>query len=232
MSRMNGGCLICGRSARRAELAHPTGLCADCRARIPWITAPQCRYCGRAIPCADCLRRPRRHVLMNRAAVQYTAEMKAWLARYKYRGDERLAPLFGWMLEHAYALLAEALQPLGIVPHAVAYVPLSPVRLKARSFNQAEQMALLLGRRLRLPVLPLLRRTGHTGKQSFKSRAERLHNPVGAITAAPEAAFLLKPGMRLLLVDDVYTTGATMHECARVLRACRPVDVFGLTWAR
>jgi ComF family protein len=230
--KMNRGCLICGQAAGRAPSLPPHELCADCRARIPWITAPQCVHCGRAAPCPDCAGRPRRDVLLNRAAVRYTAEMKAWLARYKYRGDERLAPLFGWMLEHAYALLDAELTPRGIAPHAIAYVPLSAVRQRDRGFNQAEQMALRLGRRLQLPVLPLLHRTHHTGKQSFKSRAERIRSLEGAISAAPQAAALLKPGMCLLLVDDVYTTGATMHQCAKVLRACRPVNVFGLTWAR
>ncbi|MNJ44730.1 DNA utilization protein GntX [compost metagenome] len=144
---------------------------------------------------------------------------------------------------------------------AVTYVPLSEERWRERGFNQAEVLAkgaVLAGKRLggRLPVVGLLRRSRHTDKQSFKSRHERLHNMQGVFQALPEAAEQLAQAIsptqtyfrlhspshrrntiRLLLVDDVYTTGSTVNACAAVLQhICRqlgmPGEIYSLTWAR
>ncbi|WP_019635612.1 ComF family protein [Paenibacillus fonticola] len=144
---------------------------------------------------------------------------------------------------------------------AVTYVPLSEERWRERGFNQAEVLAkgaVLAGKRLggRLPVVGLLRRSRHTDKQSFKSRHERLHNMQGVFQALPEAveqlAQAISPAqtyfrrhspshrrntIRLLLVDDVYTTGSTLNACAAVLQhICRqlgmPGEIYSLTWAR
>lgn len=236
-------CIICGGATNHHQQKNTnqpnlpvatavSGLCTRCSAKIPWITDPRCRWCGRAVPCGDCLRRRKRYLMLNRAAVEYTRDMKEWLARYKYRGDERLAPLFGWMLEHAYHMLRQELMRRDICIHGITYVPLSPLRLRDRGFNQAEQLARYLGSRFRLPVVSMLERTVHTGKQSFKTRAERIGDMVHAFAVRTQAAAVVKPGMCLIIVDDVYTTGSTLHQCAKALRDTCRINCFGLTWAR
>lgn len=225
-------------------------LCAGCRGRIPWITAVRCAACGRGEPCEDCGRRERPVLLANRAAVRYTPFMKELLARYKYRGAERLLPLFERMAGYAFLQL----QPLwgdcrrngaaGVpAPRVVlTYVPLSERRLEERGFNQSEAMAAGIGRQFRLPVVPTLQRTRHTEKMSYKSRRERLNsldNAFAVRRAGMEQLARLSSSIsapvNVVIVDDVYTTGSTMHRCAEIINAWHPpgaVRLFGLTWAR
>lgn len=97
-------------------------------------------------------------------------------------------------------------------------------------------MAKVLGKNLELPVVPLLVRSRHTDKQSQKTRSGRLEDVQGLFELDERVCSLMpasfRSGFDLYLVDDVYTTGSTMNECAKVLRAGLPARVFGLTWAR
>lgn len=211
------------------------GLCADCYAAIPWITRLACRVCGRASPCPDCRRTAARHFVCSRSAVQYTPLMKDWLRMYKFRGHEKMAPLFGHMLMHGYRLLAAEMRGRRMIPDAVTFVPVSAERIQERGFNQAEQLARCLGRTAGLSVLPLLMRVRHGGRQSTKSRRDRLKDLSGAFAKLPGADAFFPAQRRpqaIILVDDVYTTGSTLNECARVLREEWGAAVFGLTWAR
>lgn len=121
-------------------------------------------------------------------------------------------------------------------------VPLSDRRLEERGFNQAERLALRLSQWYRIPYAPLLLRVRHTEKQSLQNRQGRLANMKGMFDVVRNAGSLL-PGAgqagaacRIWLVDDIYTTGSTLNECARVLREklgpAFPLQIYGLTWAR
>ncbi|AQT85080.1 DNA transport apparatus-associated-like protein [Paenibacillus larvae subsp. larvae] len=216
------------------------GLCQICYTGIPWIREVICPICGRYEECGDCLRREETCFIRNRSAVRYDESMKELLARYKYRGDEQLSSLFGEMLLFAYFLHQEENRNLAASkaspPRVLTYVPLSGQRLLERGFNQAEQMAKALGKNLELPVVPLLVRSRHTDKQSQKTRSGRLEDVQGLFELDERVCSLMpasfRSGFDLYLVDDVYTTGSTMNECAKVLRAGLPARVFGLTWAR
>jgi predicted amidophosphoribosyltransferase len=109
-------------------------------------------------------------------------------------------------------------------------VPLHPLRLRERGYNQAERIALPLAKRLRLPMMPLLLvRTRSRPEQLLLSRAERWSSVKGAYAATPGAR---AEKLRLLLVDDVFTTGATLDACARALFAAGAASVYALTVAR
>lgn len=236
LSPMKEECLLCKQqtSLRKGEL----GLCHACYARIPWIRQVLCPFCGRGEYCPDCRRKPHTHFSKSRSAVRYDDTMKELLARYKYRGDERLKAVLGHMLVHAYYLLQ--LEQAAEMSHGnmfITYVPVSERRMAERGFNQAEQMALELGRRVNLPVIRLLNRAKHTDKQSFKNRGQRLEDleHVFEMDASGERA--LGPSgepITIYIVDDVYTTGSTMNQCAMVLKEQMsiPVEIYGLTWAR
>jgi ComF family protein len=163
--------------------------------------------------------------------------MKELLARYKYRSDERLQQLMGRMLVHAYRLYPKT-GGAGSPFDYISYVPVSSERYEERGFNQAEQMALVVAGQVNLPVVSLLARTRHTDKQSFKSRKERADNLQGAFAVIPGRAAKLQAhakrrDLRILLVDDVYTTGSTLNQCALELRRELPAaQVYGLCWAR
>lgn len=252
-------CLICGRDVDSPQrypavlppVRHPEAqailrsVCRSCSDMIPWIAMPVCRICGRPEVCPDCPRRERRHAAFCRSAVRYDDKMRDLLARYKYRGSEKLAPLMAAMLAFAYERIAR--ETAGCRLHAITAVPLARERLEERSFNQAEQMARRIAEWYGVPYIPLLQRARHTEKQSLKNRRSRLQDMKGNFTLAnPKQLQALKSQhplpLRILLADDIYTTGSTMNECAAALRnngsisdnapVSAPPTIYGLLWAR
>ncbi|SDO61805.1 comF family protein [Paenibacillus sp. yr247] len=231
-------CLLCKQNS--VLQVNELGLCHSCYTRIPWIRQALCPTCGRGETCSDCQRRQHSYFLRSRSAVRYDETMKGLLARYKYRGDERLKGVLGQMLVHSYRLLQMDRDTLHAksdsVQELITFVPVSERRMLERGFNQAEQMAVELGKRLGLPVVRLLTRSKHTDKQSFKKRSERLDDLEHVfelneaihdeMVGCPASSFVI------YIVDDVYTTGSTMNQCAKVLRAYFSAEIFGLTWAR
>ncbi len=111
----------------------------------------------------------------------------------------------------------------GIVP-----VPLHARRLAERGFNQAEQIAKIIASEVGVPLMPLLKRSVYTDQQAKKSKGERLSNVTGVFSVSGE----ITVGSTYLLVDDIYTSGATMQQCARVLKDAGAGPVHGLTLAR
>ncbi|WP_426455250.1 ComF family protein [Paenibacillus sp. S-38] len=163
--------------------------------------------------------------------------MKEWLALYKYRGKESMREVVGPMLMHAYQLHRK----VEAAPAAefLSYVPLSRERFGERGFNQAEQLARELGLRTGVPVIPLLERIRHTGKMSLKSRSDRLQDLRGVFRAESQGSEWIRKAcgrgpVRVYLIDDVYTTGSTLNECARTLiePVGTPMEVCGISWAR
>jgi len=226
-------CLYCGELGSGGT--ERFGLCRSCYSHLPWIADIQCETCGRSETCPDCLRRPDRQFVASRSAVHYNAPMKELLARYKYRGDEKLAGVMGGMLGYAYQqILRMHPLPKGM-QQFLTFVPLSEQRLSERGFNQAEQLAVEAGIRTGLPVIDLLQRLRHTDKQSFKSRHARLRDLEQVFSTKPIATpeLFLHGTFRLYIVDDVYTTGSTLQQCASTLRERYPqAQIFGLMWAR
>lgn len=229
-------CPVCRAAANAAS--NPFGLCAACFAKVPWITEIICETCGRYEACPDCRRRSEPAFRQNRSAVRYNAVMKEWLALFKYRGDERLLNLFADMLLLAYRKHGEHAELPKHGFDLLTYVPLSEQRLLERGFNQAEQLALRLGHKTKVPVMPLLTRLRHTPKQSFQKRAERLGNLEGAFDINGEHVGKLAPMLRernqlhIAIVDDVYTTGTTLQHCSAILARHVPATFYGITWAR
>lgn len=230
-------CCSCGQSRQYAGW-NPLRVCDSCFQAIPWIREVECPVCGRGEACPDCLRLGPRALVMNRSAVRYDDAMRELLAAYKYRGNERLRVLLGRMLVHAYGLymLDPAIKKRGF--DCITFVPVSQERAAERGFNQAEQMAIILGEQVGLPVVSLLARQRHTGKQSKMSREERMANMRGAFAVIPGRAAKLQRAarrrkLRILIVDDVYTTGSTLTQCAEALCESLPqARVCGLCWAR
>jgi ComF family protein len=201
---------------RCAVCAAPRGdLCEGCRAGLVLIRPPLCARCGAptAWPvarCAECSGR-RLAFASARAAVEHEpALLRAW----KERGLRRLAAV-------AAELVAEQLpRPEGVlVP-----VPPDPERLLRRGSDTAGALARELARRWELPLAAPLRRT-HGRRQRGLSRSDRRRNVAGAFSAsaAPD---------RVVLIDDVYTSGATVHAAATALRRAGAREVHVVTFAR
>ncbi|MEW6325889.1 MAG: ComF family protein, partial [Nitrospirota bacterium] len=206
--------------------------CADCWAHMVRLAEPWCSRCGLPFPsavaraqspghqCANCRARSPDFDLA-RAAVAYEGVAAAALRLFKYQRRRALA-----------RPLAELIDPLpgelGRVD-AVLPVPLHVERLREREFNQALALAQALSRRTGWPVWwDLLERTRATPAQVGLDAVERRRNVKGAFAARDPARL---EGKRVVLVDDVLTTGSTLNECARTLKRAGAVSVAVLTIA-
>ncbi|WEK53908.1 MAG: ComF family protein [Candidatus Cohnella colombiensis] len=207
-------------------------LCKSCLSQIPWIAKPICNICGRHERCEDCVRRATRYVELCRCAVKYDDRMREWLALYKYRGQERLEALLAAMLAFAFERLCASVCQRPVYFQAITCVPLASERLRERGFNQAERMAIHLSHWYGIPYRPMLYRQRHTEKQSLKSRRSRVEDMSGLFSPIQKVNNL----ERIILLDDIYTTGSTMNECARVLSegdgGRKNTQIYGISWAR
>ncbi len=219
-------CALCERGAAK------TAFCAGCEAEFEKrrITGPACVSCGAPFPsneapahrCSSCVRsEPPFNVAWS--AYRYDSIILDAVHGLKYRGRTTLAKGLGDLL----ARVITARLPGGL--DLIAPVPLHPKRLKERGFNQS----LLIARRIsKLLETPLdcfnLARAVETEPQVNLKANERKKNVRGAFAIENPAVF---KGARVLLVDDVYTTGATIRECSKALKKAG-AEVFAATLAR
>lgn len=220
-------CLDCGTLVDAAGV-----LCAACWEEITFAGPPRCAACGLpfvydagpGILCGDCAAHPppfRR----ARAAVIYGPASRRLILGFKHGDRTEAAPAFArWMVRAGAELLAEA--------EVIVPVPLHWSRLFARRFNQAALLAREIGRQSGLPVAPdALVRRRRTPSQGHLGRRSRRRNVAGAFAVPPRRAGHVA-GRRVLLVDDVMTTGATVAACARALMRAGAASIDVLTLAR
>jgi ComF family protein len=209
-------CLACRAPLRDAGAE----LCVACRRGLPWLGEPRCTRCGLPAPCgAPC---PARAAAFERvwAPLAYEGPARALVAALKFRGALPVARLMAAQI--VSTVPRELLRGAVVVP-----VPLHPARRRARGFDQAALIAAALGVRGGLPVAPCLQRRGRptrqlgTGRIGRRAAAERQR--LQARAAVPR---------RVLLLDDVCTTGATFDACARALRAAGAQHVAALAYTR
>ena len=212
----------------RAPGAHAVqwrGLTPDAWARIAFIEAPFCDGCGLPFDydlgalarCAQCLDAPPAFD-RARAACLYDNHSRDLILKLKHADRTDLSGLFARWVARAAADLLPAID--GVAP-----VPLHPWRLLKRRYNQAAEIARPLARTAGVAYLPdaLVRRRG-TPSQAGKSADGRRLNVEGVFDVAPAWRDRVR-GRRLLLVDDVLTTGATAESCARALKAAGAASV-------
>jgi ComF family protein len=200
-------CLVCGEAGGES-----LDLCDACHAALPW-QRHACRRC--ALPLADgasgccgaCLRRPP-PLVEARAAFGYFTPLDRLLPRFKFHQDLAAGRLLSQLMAEAFAGLPK--------PDALVPVPLHRARLRSRGYDQALELAKPLARALDIPLADaLLVRTRATAAQSTRDAAGRKRNVRGAF-AVPAGEAVLPA--HVVLVDDVMTTGATLHAAADALR--------------
>lgn len=210
-----------------------TRVCAACTARFAQ-PVPRCTRCALRVPdgvavCGACLRAP---PLFDRclAAVDYAYPWSGVLADFKFHADP------GW----AAALTALVRTTPGLAPaldaaDLVLPIPLSPERLRERGFNQAWLLARQLAPAKAHPALLLRLHTGDLQAdqvhQAQLPRAERLRHLRGAFAVEPTQAAGLR-GRHVVLIDDVMTTGATLHAAAMALREAGVASLCAVVFAR
>lgn len=210
-----------------AVTASADAFCADCFGQVRWLGVDQCVRCGEAEAnrrpaCARC-REPAPALAGARAAAAYAGPARAVALRFKHGDATALArPMAARMARVAGDWLrADAL----LVP-----VPLHRWRLWRRGYNQAALLAQALARACgATAALDALARPRATALSAGMSRAERAANVAGAISCPGPAAVA---GRRVVLVDDVIASGATLAECARVLADAGAQQVTALAFAR
>ncbi len=215
-------------------------LCAPCAADVRPVTSPICPCCGIVFAsrrgddhlCGDCLTAPK-HFDDARAFGVYDGSLMALIHQFKYRGKTRLGAGLGELLAAAFVRCFA-----GREPEVLAPVPLHGRRFRQRGFNQAHLLAVHLAGALRRGETglqagrlerELLRRRRPTRPQTGLGRRQRHANIRNAFQVSDPARV---DGKRILLIDDVMTTGATVNECARVLKAGGAARVDILTLAR
>ena len=206
-------CVACGRAADT--------LCASCRARLLPLSPPRCHRCGATTAwpverCRECAGR-RLAFATARAATVYEGPARALVRAWKERGLRRVAI-------HAAKLVVERVEPPAA--DVITYIPADAVRQLRRGTHPAQLLAEELGRRWGLPATPLLARGASSSRQTGLPYAERGRNVRGAFVALGDVP------RRVLLVDDVYTTGSTASAAATALRAGGAARVEVVTFAR
>ncbi|HZN42609.1 MAG TPA: double zinc ribbon domain-containing protein [Actinomycetota bacterium] len=200
--------------------AGPWPFCDSCANDLVPLGPPRCRRCGRPTErdvdsCRDC---PPAPITSARAAFAYRGPAKEAVHRLKFSGWRGVGDA-----------LAGAVAALGPPPaDAVTWVPLAPRRRAERGFDQAKVLARALARRLDLPAVAVVRRTTATAPQARRSREERLRAMEGAFSRIPHVT----APARLLLVDDVLTTGATASACAAALVDAGATEIHLVTACR
>ncbi len=222
-------CQVCGAARSTAVEGF---VCGACQQQVRPVVPPFCRRCGLPFAgaltgefdCANC-RDMEFYFNSARAAVISQGLVREVILRYKYQRSLWFEPfLTGCLLRTAVPELA-ARQPALVVP-----VPLHPVKEREREFNQAARLAAPLAAALGIPLnATLLRRVSFTMTQTRLTRAERAQNMAGVFAVRPGARL---NGQGIVLVDDVFTTGATTNACAKVLRAAGAGPVWVWTVAR
>jgi ComF family protein len=220
-------CALCGEPA-------PELVCAPCAARYAARRHARCACCANPLGpaesqgqcCGACIAaRPAFDATV--AAIDYTAPLDALVLRLKFGAQLPLAAWFGGQLREA--VLAQPALPL---PDVLCPVPLGPRRLVERGFNQALEIARPLAGSLGIPLQPrLLLRAVETAAQSSVAPRERARNMRGAFAVAADMRHLVE-GRHIGVVDDVMTSGYTLHELAATLKAAGATRVTNLVFAR
>jgi len=205
-------------------------LCSECSAAIERIRGPVCVRCGLPLSepglCGQCRDAPR-SFRSARSVGRYDGVLRDLILRFKYSPARPLAgPLADLLL--SCMIERRALNPDRF--DVILPVPIHPLRLRARDYNQSAELATALALRLRLRSdCRSLRKIRETRPQTTLAARERRTNLRGAFAVRPDGSVV---GQRVLLVDDVMTTGATAEECSRVLLEAGAREVRVLTLAR
>ena len=213
-------CDLCGKELFGKERG---AFCAECRKALPIIKGRICAFCGvpmdnDATYCDRC-QNSKSVLTKNRAALEYTDEARRMIYGVKFGGKR-------YLLKDLAVLMTDTYLSEGFTADVLTYVPMTIGEKRTRGFNQSEILAEEIATRLKLPVSDELTKIRNTKAQKKLTAKERAANLEGAFRVTNPDAFKNKD---VVIVDDVYTTGATLSECASVLRKAGAKSVSGLT---
>ena len=200
--------------------------CPFCSRVLDEPRAPLCPKCQPVLPWLDHKDSFRKVDFTSGcwSALEYRDEVRKAVHHYKFTPIRAKGGPLGQLMAQC------VLDHPEIRPDVITWAPLSRKRLRERGFDQAEELARSAGRELKIPVLPLLVKARDTGRQSDLVQAEqRRANVLGVYALCPNVSV---QGRRILLVDDVVTSGATLSACAKVLVGAGAEKVWCVTLAQ
>lgn len=226
-----GYCVVCQKQCQ-------SFVCQNCASKLPWIKK-HCLYCGWPTPltmasCRDCRHR-KLFFDQARSIFIYENEVKKLIHNFKYNDQKWLAPYLAFYLasllkeETNSSLLLQKRNGFSAPFTAVTWVPMTNLKRLARGYNQSQLLAMHLAKIINCLALGLLVKKQNTLDQNQLKFKERAENLKGAFTLAPTVTHLPQA---VILVDDVYTTGATVAECSYVLKRAGVKKIQVLTVAR
>lgn len=205
-------CIVCHR-----VLSEPDGgkMCGRCRKNVLPVTEPRCRRCSKSIEdvegelCGDCQNRSF-YVESGFALYSYEEQMRKAIRYFKYDGEAVNGLYFADQMAERYGAWVHSISPDVIIP-----VPIHKKRMRFRGFNQAACLAGRIGERLGVPVDPdhLIRTENTKPQKGLDSKARFCNLQKGFAVRKDGGSY-----RNILLVDDIYTTGATLEACGKVLK--------------
>ena len=203
-----------------------TGFCPSCLKELKWLTESLCPKCGKPLEleqngsCFDCFKGE--HVYdQGRSLWVYEGQVKESIHRFKYHQMKQ------YKKAYIYAMIQYYKAYINWSVDIITPIPLHNEKLKTRKYNQSELLAVGLGLHLDIPVCrDLLIRVQNTKPQKELSDVERINNIKDAFIYNQRYDFT---GKNVLLIDDIYTTGSTIDECAKQLKNNEVNKVFFLT---
>lgn len=212
-------CALCGDLLGKNERY----ICVACEVSLPHVTEPACFKCGKEISdnetelCEDCSRHIRSFV-RGFPAMNYDEMFQESIATFKYHGKRDYGKYFAYEIARS-----RGKDIAGVNPEALIPIPLHKKKLRKRGYNQAEVIARELGRRLDIPVDDkILIRTVNTLPQKRLNSIERENNLKNAFQSQEKRVKYNK----IMLVDDIYTTGTTVEACTKVLHEIGVKDIY------
>lgn len=198
-------------------------ICEDCRKKLCFIKEPVCKKCGKTLEreqqeyCSDCVRK-KHFFVQGKAVFAYQKEMKKSMYRFKYSNKREYADFYAAEAAKLYSGWVKHREIEVIVP-----IPMYFWKKRRRGYNQAEVFARRLGKQLHIPVTgKIVKRIRNTRPQKELNDVERKENLKKAFKIAPDIVKYRK----ILLVDDIYTTGSTMDAVAEVLLEAGVKEVY------
>lgn len=197
-------CPFCGHLLEKGEL-----LCPECQSKLPWLSGAAAERTVELT--GGCV-----------SVLEYDERVKKAVHGFKFYGKSARSETFG-------LLIAQCVREHDLAAEMVTWTPLSKRRLRKRGYDQAQLLAEKVGRELGLPVARTLEKKHRPAQSGLNDEAQRRANVLGAYTAVNVESFR---GKRLLLIDDVTTTGSTLSECAKTLRLAGAESVVCATLAK
>ena len=212
-------CIACGNEIDKGLV------CNDCLDLVIYLRSPFCPHCGRPIDktktCGYC--RHEKYLDYGRAFTLYVPPVDKMIHHLKYRGKTNLAKYFGLGMANVLNSDFHLREVDLIVP-----VPLHWLKQLRRRYNQAQLLTEIIHQETKIPISPMLERVKYTRTQTRLDHKKREENVRNAFKVKKMADVQNK---KIILVDDVMTTGATIKECARTLKEAGVAEVYSLVAA-